>query len=476
MSDFPEARSRSAQAIRSAVAAAAAQRRRWESSEQLWRVAPAAATGSLIAVVIARLAGAPILVPLMAVLGVLIGLAVYVLVRRRAHAVSEGLAARLDAEGGYAGELRSAFWFASQGKGGEAAGEDSDHRVRSEWTEFHVDRAAARLREADWRERYPAVRARRARMATAGLLAAAIVVALGTPERGSVRAGVTSGADTRPAAASEFRLEMLPPDVLKQIEELLADAERGNATAATRDKAIELSAMFTALESDLDVEKLKELAAAMDPGERGQIQEAANALAQLADRAVKAADVEDMPADIRQALEDLGMQLARAAEAEQQAANQEASQMPPMAAQDAAATTASAEGPSSLDLASIQMSKDSDAAPGAGLMMLAPQLGSGGTPSSGVGGSGNSGPMTTGPVMDAANLAEALRHELVEASADTAGENVLSETRRQTERGEATVGFTGTAPRASGRSRASAPPPVPEDRRGTVQTYFTRHP
>ena len=73
-----------------------------------------------------------------------------------------------------------------------------------------------------------------------------------------------------------------------------------------------------------------------------------------------------------------------------------------------------------------------------------------------------------------AGIAQALRRETVEASADTAGENVLSETRRKTERGQATVGFTQGAAGPSDRSRASAPPPVPEDRRGTVQTYFSR--
>jgi hypothetical protein len=92
----------------------------------------------------------------------------------------------------------------------------------------------------------------------------------------------------------------------------------------------------------------------------------------------------------------------------------------------------------------------------------------------GFGGGGRSGPPPTNGTMP--GLADALRHETIEASTDTAGQNVLSETRRQTERGQATVPFTQTAPGASDRSLAGAPPPVPEDRRATVQSYFTRQP
>ena len=119
------------------------------------------------------------------------------------------------------------------------------------------------------------------------------------------------------------------------------------------------------------------------------------------------------------------------------------------------------------------MAKESNAAAGAGMMMMAPQLGPRGNPSQGgFGGGGNSGPPANNGSLAA--LTQALRKETVEASADTAGENVLSETRRKTEHGQATVGFTRGDAVGAGPSRASAPPPVPEDRRGTVQTYFTR--
>jgi hypothetical protein len=69
---------------------------------------------------------------------------------------------------------------------------------------------------------------------------------------------------------------------------------------------------------------------------------------------------------------------------------------------------------------------------------------------------------------------QALRRETVDASADTPGANVLSEVRRKTEHGQATVAFSHSASGPSDASRAAAPPAVPEGRRASVQTYFTR--
>jgi hypothetical protein len=214
----------------------------------------------------------------------------------------------------------------------------------------------------------------------------------------------------------------------------------------------------------------------MDPSKKGSVKAAAEKLNDLAERSLKASDINELPADLRQALEDLGTQLMQSADAEQKAAEQ-ASQnaSASKAGNDAQANAAASDGPPTLDQASIQMSKDVNAGAGAGMMMMSPQMGANGNPSAGgFGGAGNSGPPPNSGRMK--DLAQALRKETVEATADTAGDNVLSETRRKTERGQATVGFTQTAAAPSARSHASAPPPVPEDRRGAVQTYFSRTP
>ena len=108
-----------------------------------------------------------------------------------------------------------------------------------------------------------------------------------------------------------------------------------------------------------------------------------------------------------------------------------------------------------------------------GMMMLSSQQGPKGMQSSGgYGGAGNSGPPPNGGAMP--GIEQALKRETIEASTDTQGENVLSETRRQTERGQATVGFSHSAAVRSAPSAAEAAPPVPEGRRAAVQSYFTR--
>jgi hypothetical protein len=75
-----------------------------------------------------------------------------------------------------------------------------------------------------------------------------------------------------------------------------------------------------------------------------------------------------------------------------------------------------------------------------------------------------------------ADLAAALRKETVEAHQDAAGENIPTDIRRKTERATATVAYVATAPANFDRSRATAPPAVPESRRAAVKTYFIRHP
>jgi hypothetical protein len=71
-------------------------------------------------------------------------------------------------------------------------------------------------------------------------------------------------------------------------------------------------------------------------------------------------------------------------------------------------------------------------------------------------------------------LAAAFSHETVEASQDNPGDNVETDVRRKTEQGTSAVAFTRGAAGQFDKSRASAPPPVPEARRSSVQTYFVR--
>jgi hypothetical protein len=119
---------------------------------------------------------------------------------------------------------------------------------------------------------------------------------------------------------------------------------------------------------------------------------------------------------------------------------------------------------------SMRMTGEAASDPGGQMMMQ------GGGPMGGdpMGGAGNSGARGRGDAKGL--LAEALRKELIEASADTAGANVSTEDiRRKTEQGRSTLGFTNVAPRGPyARGRAVPPPPVPDGRRALVQSYFIK--
>jgi len=120
---------------------------------------------------------------------------------------------------------------------------------------------------------------------------------------------------------------------------------------------------------------------------------------------------------------------------------------------------------------SIQAVKDASAGGGAGVIMMSSQEASSGKdPGLGLGGGSaqNSG---RGRMAD---LGAALRKETIEATTDNPGENIATELRRNTERGDATVAYTKVAPRAFERGRSSAPPAVPEGRRAAVHSYFIR--
>jgi hypothetical protein len=71
-------------------------------------------------------------------------------------------------------------------------------------------------------------------------------------------------------------------------------------------------------------------------------------------------------------------------------------------------------------------------------------------------------------------IQQALRHEIVEATTNSADGEVISSARRNTRRSNATVSFTGGAAAIPDRPRVGARAPVPEARRADVRIYFTR--
>ena len=443
--------------VRAGLAAASRQRRISETSRQFWRAAPIVAALSLGVAAVSLWAGWAAILGV-GVLGLgFAGLAAYTFVRRRDRTATDPVAARVDADAGLGGELRSAAWFAA-------------HDARDAWTDFHLDRAAARLGAVDWVARYPAARAPRAKLATSVMVVAALGLSIAMTYRERVSSEALTAASQKAAARDRLLVpgQPLPPELQKLLAELLAAAESGSASAEARLAAsAELRELLAQLGELRDSAALKELARSM-ANEGLSPDQTSAAMAALADRTKKAAEMSAMPPEVRKALEEFSKTLSELAAAEQAVGKDPA-------ASDTAQAGATAESKAGTDAANaaILSLKEADAGSGAGVVMMSDQDGSmGGDPGSGAGG-GSAAENGGGTMPD---IALALRRETVEASADAPGENILTNTRRKTEHGRATVTYTQAAPGALDRSRAAAPPPVPEGRRSAVQTYFIRKP
>jgi hypothetical protein len=452
------------QIVRDAVAAASRRRHGRETSRVLWRLAPVVAGVCAALGVIGRWMAWGLAAPLIAVGAACAVAAIYLLIEHRPRVASDKIAAAIDDDARLDGELRSAVWFASQNS-------------RDEWAEYHLARAAARLETENWSALYPAYRAPRARLAT-GVLALAIGALIVTwPARVRIVAhGVSTNA---PAAVVPPELpEMLTPvpeDLRKQIEDFLAAAEKRSLSEQQQLKtAAKLWNYMATFNMPEDPEALKQLAKMMDPTQKASADEAAKKMLELAEKANKAADADSLPPELRKAMQDLGTQLSEAADAEQRSSERAAQQNAANSKDATPGDSASAQSGAELDKSSIQFSKDNTAAAGASMMMISEQPGQpGGGSASGYGGAGG-GKKPNNGTMPAFALEQALRRETVEASTDTAGDNVMSEKRRQTERTDATVGFTHGSAGVQGRADAAPPPSIPEDRRSVVETYFTR--
>ena len=442
-----------AERVRLAIAAADRRRRRRAASATVWRAAPIVSAAVFGAAVVSRWAGWPPAVPLGLLAAAFLTLTLYLVLSRRKRTISDAVAAAIDADAGLGGELRSANWF---------AGRDA----RNDWADLHIDRAADRLDGVDWSQLYLPVRDRKAGAATSLLIVATLVLALAFPSPAVTSVPASADRDgirLKPGVAPGTPLS---PELLKQLEDLLAAAETGTIDLEGElAGSAEMKELLDRLQQMKDRGDLKELARAMNDDET---RTSAQELKALAERLKHAAEMSESSREFRKALEELAFNLSEAAADEQPGV-------------ESARAAASAEGEQSqsasqsskLDEASIQAVKEAQSAGGTGEVMMSNQNapGSSAQPGFGVGGSGN-----TAGEAGMASIDQALRQELIEASRDRAGANVEAEVRRQTEQGQATVAFTRGAAGRSDKGRAAAPPPVPEARRADVQRYFIRKP
>ena len=440
--------------MRAALSTADRYRRERAAASTIWRVAPGIAALALALALLRRWTLWSAWLPLAVLLAGALVLGLVTVLSRRAREVPDETAAIIDGDAALNGELRSASWFARR-------------ESRDTWADLHLERAASRLEAVQWDTLYARPSAARARVVTAVLAVAAVALTLIVPPRaGAVRRGTAAGAATAAPDAAPGPAEPLPPELLAQLQALLAAASTGDLPEAERlATSAELRDLLNRLAADPEL--LKKLAAALaaaDPKKQATTEQ----LQEMAARARHAAEMAAMSQDMRDALEKMADEVEEAVGQETAADKTgEAGGEGPQRG-DAGQSNA----PGAMQELSLQVARQPETGGGSGIMMMSsPDDQGNGPPGSGVGGSGA---QDSSAAAAAAALAAAFTHEMVEASQDSAGENVESELRRKTEQGTSQVAFTGSAAAAFDTSRASAPPAVPEARRSGVQTYFIR--
>ena len=265
--------------------------------------------------------------------------------------------------------------------------------------------------------------------------------------------------------------DMLPPSLPKALEELLKAAEAGaippDANPANAAQLRDLLAQLGALQ---DPKLLKALAEAMAANPGLTADQIAQKMKALAERAKHAADMSMTRPDVRAALEALSKDLSKAAESEPSKNGEEPS--------DAAASKDSSPGESGktdagkdAEDASLQFSKDAGAGSGIGVLMTSSDAPPMGDLMPGLGMGGSSSDRKGGGKM--ADLEQALRKGTLRASADTAGDDVItSRAAPETPPRNAHKLFSPAAAPPTGG--AAAPPRAPpRGGAGVVRIFFT---
>ncbi len=422
--------------------AAARRRRAREATRQVWRIAPAVAAVAVVSAVIVRWRGTPASWSLAIPAAAAIGLLAYSLIMRRQPRVSDALASEIDRDADLGGELRSAAWFATRG---------SD----DPWASFHIARAAERVASVEFSTVYPPVRAGRARVATSLLTVAAIAILATVPRHALVRASSGAAPGSKSAAATTIAAmpDAVPQDLPKELEALLAAIENGTLAAQLAAGNPALQDALSKLSMMNDPAALAALAKAM--AEQKNDPAAMKALAERAKRDAAMAAQQD----VKNALEDLASKLS-----------------PPDSDKDSAGFEASDEtqagDTASLSTTTSESTRDANAIAGLGMLTMSNEEMAGADAPPGMGVGGGSSPTAHNGTMP--EIANALRHETIEANEDDVTGGVHTDARRKTERGTASTLYTRGSAAAFENGRAAAPPVIPESRRAGMQTYFAR--
>jgi hypothetical protein len=442
--------------FRASLAAADRLRRARDRRRRAWRGAPYVAALSLCIGLLGEIREWSAVLPLTLLGAGLSILTVYACLTRRGRAVSDPLAAAIDRDAGLDGELRSANWFAAR-------------ETRDGWADFHLDRAADRIASLDWARIYPSLTDRRAKLATGGIALATLLLPLALPGLSRVLPFKSEARHADRIALKAPLVPGLPGEFSKELETLLTAAENGTLRVETPAQAAALRDLLDRLTQLHGADSLKQLARAMAPAtdaaQQPSTEAVLNALAKRVDRAAQNAA---LPPRVRDALDTLADELSQAAQVEGAANRDPRDAMPAGSPQDADAVQTNAS--ANADEMSIQLVRDADTGGGAAVLMVANPNANGTDPGTGLGG-GSAAQAQQGRMAD---IAQALRRETVEANANAEGADPLTDLRRKSERGRASVSFTRSAVPALDQGSSSRPPTIPEARRAAIQTYFAR--
>jgi len=446
-------------ALRASIASIDHLRRSRASVSLIARFAPYAAGLGLLVALASRWFGWSWMVPAVFLATILAVLVAALMWGRRAMAVTDAAATDIDTRGGFSGELQSAHWFA----GHEAPHAEGDVEPE-QWSTFHLAKASTKIGATDWATLYPPVRAGRQWMASAALFALAVIALVNGPR--STAAILAEQGLTAEDAALAAR-EMLPADIQKKIDELLAAMKAGDLDAdAARLKVDEIRSLLEKLNASAEEAKGKGEAAknaeagGEKPGDEGD---------KLTKKAEELADSSaGLPEDVRWSIDDLASRLANA-DASKRETNKDNAAASEKSGEKGAGSDEAAKSEMA-EAAGMQMVREAASDAAEGQMMNGGGGAMGGDSKPGAG--GNQGGNGQANVVA---LQDALRQEMIQAQADLLGQTVDTEIRRKTEQSQAKVGFSRVAiPPSFDRSRAALPPPVPEAHRSLLQRYFLR--
>ena len=454
-----------------AVATADRQRRSRDAVRRAAQAAPYVAGAVLLLALFGYAARWPPLVTVLLAVSAIGGLGALVLMARRHTPPTDTVAFELDKDAQLAGELRSAYWFASD-------------RERDAFAALHLERAAERVQGVTWGEVYPPVRAGKSWATAAALMAGALALAAWLPARGVAATSDSDEASAGDAVAPErLIVEKMTPELREQLMKALAELDRAGAspaeTRAAAGRVLDLADLDPELRAQL--EKLLKDAGSADALARAASAEDRNSAGEMGDASAST--------DEQWAADDLAARLANESAQKNQdskagapsdAGKRGESQGQKNQSQSGATgekASQASNGERSQDGLPEMQFVDGEEFDESGEMMFeydAPPPA--GSSSAGAGPPSDSGERRRTAAEIARQVAQALRQELVEADKDAKGENVPNDQRRKTEAGRSQMGYTRTGQATYDPTRAGAAPQVPETRRPLVERYFVREP